>query len=183
VTGYALTLDGGTVHLMATDAAGQEHAVMLVQRARPYPFSDGWRPGRLYFDGEIVPIRSEMEAALLSLLESADVADDIGPALTTRIISFVESEEFLFFAERVEQAQDDTRYDVWVVWDNETFNKAVVKTKQLLGVGMREAKEVVEQGGPVARGVTAPDVVDWARRFREAGLGVTVVPEFRWRLP
>jgi ribosomal protein L7/L12 len=84
---------------------------------------------------------------------------------------------------RVEQESDDTRYDVWVAWDAETFNKAVVKTKQLLGVGMREAKEVVEQGEPVARGITAPEVVDWARRFREAGLGIKVRPGFRWRLP
>jgi hypothetical protein len=33
-------------------------------------------------------------------------------------------------AHLVEQTGDDTRYDVWVAWDAETFNKAVIRTKQ-----------------------------------------------------
>jgi hypothetical protein len=33
-------------------------------------------------------------------------------------------------ADRVEQAQDDTHYDVRVAWDAEMFNKAVIRTKQ-----------------------------------------------------
>lgn len=95
---------------------------------------------------------------------------------------FVESDDYLQFAERVEPAEDDSRYDVWVVWDAETFNRAVVRTKQLLGGTMRDSKEVVEQERAVARGVTAPEVVEWAVRYWEAGLAVRVVPEFRWRL-
>jgi hypothetical protein len=73
-------------------------------------------------------------------------------------------------------------YDVRVVWDQETSDRAVVRTKQLLGVTLREAREVVQQDRPVARGVRAPDVVEWARRYREAGLAIRVSPEFRWRL-
>jgi hypothetical protein len=210
-------LDGGTTYLKATDEPGQERTVMLVQHSRPEasPRFDAVS-GRLYFDGQPVPVRSELEAGVLSLLKSAKVqyiepparqgvtiqlspnvliiGDDIrevltrGPeenirALTARVIGFVESDEYLLFAERVERAADPTRYDVRVAWDAESLSRAVIKTKQLLGLTLREAKEFVEQGGPVARGVTAPEVVAWARRYREAGLDVRVSPEFRWKLP
>jgi hypothetical protein len=213
----AFALDGGTTYLSASDEAGRGHTVMLVQHSRPEPspYFDAL-PGRLYFDGQLVPMRSEWEAGILSLLRSAEVrygrplpqesnaiplspnaliiGDDIrevltrGPeenirALTARVIGFVESDEYLLFAERVGQAADPTRYDVWVVWDPENFNRAVVRTRQLLGLGMREAKEFVEQGGPVACGVRAPEVIAWAQRYHEAGLDVRVSPEFRWKLP
>ena len=69
-------------------------------------------------------------------------------------------------ADRVEQVTDDTVYDVWVAWDEETFNKAVARTKQLLGVGLREAKQVVEQGGGRRRLAVVGD----ARRRALAGL-------------
>lgn len=104
-------------------------------------------------------------------------------ALTAKVVAFVESDEYLLFADRVEQHKDETRYDIWVVWDAATFDRAVIRTKQVLSLGLKEAREHVEQGRPVATGLRAPQVVDWARKFREAGLGVRVDPTFRWRLP
>lgn len=213
----AYALDGGTTSLMATDESGRPHGIMLVQHA--FPQASGSLdaiPGRLYFDGRLVPIRSEMEAAVLSLLKSAEVhfegrppfggetfqlspnalilGDDIrevftrGPednirALTAKVIAFVESDEYLFFADRVEQEKDEKRYAIWVEWDDATFGKAVVRTRQVLNLGLKEAREHVQQRRPVATGLRAPDVVSWARRFREADLDVTVEPAFRWRLP
>lgn len=212
----AYALDGGTTSLRARDEAGREHAVLLVQHSRPEasPSFDAV-PGRLYYDGELVPIRSALESGILSLLKSAEVryvephhqgeplqlspnalilGDDIRDvltrgtednirALTARVVGFVESDEYLRFAERVEQAADGTRYDVRVVSDGDSLGRAVIKTKQLLGLDLRGAKALVEQGSPVARGVTAVDVVEWARRYRESDLGVRVSPAFRWRLP
>jgi hypothetical protein len=70
----AYALDGGTTVLQAADEAGGNHAVMLVQHAFPQPSpSLGALPGRLYFDGELVPMRSDLEAGLLSLLRAAEV--------------------------------------------------------------------------------------------------------------
>jgi hypothetical protein len=213
----AHALDGGTTSLMATDEAGCQHGVTLVQHSRPQasPSFDAV-PGRLYFDGRLVPLRSELEAAVLALLKSAGVrfegrppfggetfqhspnalilGDDIrevlarGPednirALTAKVIAFVESDEYLSFADRVEQETDDTRYAVWVEWDDATFGKAVVRVKQQLNLGLKEAREHVQQRRPVATGLRAAEVVDWARRFREADLGDRVEPAFRWRLP
>jgi ribosomal protein L7/L12 len=212
----AFALDGGTSSLKATDEAGRHHGVMLVQPSRPEasPSFDAV-PGRLYFDGQLVPIRSQQEATILSLLKLAEVryegyppfpgetirlspnalilGDDIrevftrGPednirALTAKVVAFVESDEYLFFADRVQQGKDDTRYAVWVVWDDATFGKAVVKVKQLLGVGLKEARDHVQQERPVATGLRAPEVVEWARKFREADLDVRTEPAFRWRL-
>ncbi|MFO0798317.1 MAG: hypothetical protein U0804_12640 [Gemmataceae bacterium] len=179
-----LTMDGGTTTLLTKDERGQEHCVRLVQHAVPKPRgSEDEVPGRLYFDGVLVPLRSADEAGVLSLLRSAVVDDDLNRAFTAKVVAFVESDEYLFFADRVEQEKDESRYDVWVVWDDATFGKAVVRVKQVLGVGMKEAREHVQQERPVATGLRAPEVVDWARRFREADLGVRVEPAFRWRLP
>lgn len=209
----AYALDGGTTSLMATDEAGRQHSVTLVQHSRPEASTSfDAVPGRLYFDGQLVPIRSAMEAAVLSLLKAAEVrfegrppfggetfqlspnalilGDDIREvftrgsednirALTAKVIAFVESDEYLFFAERVEQASDETLYDIWVAWDDAMFGKAVVGTKQLLNLGLKDAREHVQQRRPVRTGLRAPEVVSWARRFREADLGVTVEPAFR----
>lgn len=71
---FAYTLDGGTTVFEATDEVGREHAVMLVQHAFPQPSpSLGATPGRLYFDGEQVPMRSELEAGVLALLRNAEI--------------------------------------------------------------------------------------------------------------
>jgi hypothetical protein len=104
-------------------------------------------------------------------------------ALTAKVVAFVESDEYLSFAERVERKKHETRYAVWVECDDATFGKAVVKTKQLLNLGLKEPRDHVRQRSAVATGLRAPEVVDWARRVSEADLGVRVEPAFRWRLP
>ena len=201
----AFATDGGSTYLWVTDETGREHRVRLVQHAFPArSTSPGEVPGRLYFDGQLVPIRSEFEASVLSLLRSAEVQyseaqtqhgepihrpqnesvlNDSVRASAAAIIQYVESEGYLWFVERVEQVTDNTRYDVWVAWSAESFHQAIVRTKHLLGLRLGEARAFVEQGRPVAQGITAHEVVEWAGRYREAGLGVRVSPEFRWRLP
>jgi len=59
----------------------------------------------------------------------------------------------------------------------------VVRVGGVLGVGVQAARGVVDQDRPLAQGVTARAVVDLAARCRAAGLGVRVVPAFRWALP
>ena len=66
----ALTLDGGTIHLFATDEAGRQLSIML---ATPLPGSSMRVAGRLYFDGGLVPMRSERESQLLKLLSEATI--------------------------------------------------------------------------------------------------------------
>lgn len=213
----AYALDGGTICLLATDGGGREHTIVLTQHAFPRTDpSTGHLPGRLYFDGELVPLRSEFESNVVSLLRAAEIwydgnparggepielspnalvlGDDIREVLTqgpednirtlaSRVVRFVESEECLWFADRVEQAVDESRYEVSVVWNRDNFYRAIVAVKQLLDIPMSRAREIVQQDLPVARGSAAAEVVEWAGRFRAAGLDVRVSPEFRWRLP
>src|SRR5205809_408595 len=71
---FAYALDGGTTVLQATDEAGRDRTVMVVQHAFPQPSpSLEAMPGRLYFDGELVPMRSDLETGLVSLLRAAEV--------------------------------------------------------------------------------------------------------------
>jgi hypothetical protein len=138
----AYALDGGSTLLHAADEAAREHEVMLVQHALPDPDAALGIPGRLYFDDELVPIRSDLEVRVLGLLRAAEIrpshsppdqseriplspnalilGDDLrqvlsrGPeenmrALRAEVIEFIESEEYLRFAVRVEQAADATR--------------------------------------------------------------------------
>jgi hypothetical protein len=70
--GTKFYLDGGTTRVVCTDEADQPHTVMLVQHAFARGNTFGV-PGRLYFDGELVPVRSEAEAGLLDLLRTAEV--------------------------------------------------------------------------------------------------------------
>jgi hypothetical protein len=65
----ALTLDGGTIHLIATDETGRQVGIVM---ATSLPGSS-MVAGRLYFDGGLVPIRSEREARILTLLSEATV--------------------------------------------------------------------------------------------------------------
>jgi hypothetical protein len=212
----AHALDGGTTVLLATDEAGRHRAVMLVQHACPQPNpSLEALPGRLYFDGELVPMRSDLEAGLLALLRSAEVqyfeppneqgeriqlspnalivGEDIrqvltrGPednirALLAAVVEFVESEAYLRFAERVEQAADPTRYTVWVAWDAETRNQIVVRLGRALGIGLHAARDSLDSGAPLAKDATALEVLEIAGRYSAEGLALRVEPTFRWRL-
>jgi hypothetical protein len=66
----AMTLDGGTIHLRAIDEAGRQVSIML---ATSLPSSSMRAAGRLYFDGGLVPMRSERETRILKLLSEATV--------------------------------------------------------------------------------------------------------------
>src|SRR4051794_35541913 len=73
----ALKLDGGAIHLIATDESGRQISIVL---ATSLPGSSKVA-GRLYFDGGIVPMRSERESRILKLLSEAPVQ---APHLPTR---------------------------------------------------------------------------------------------------
>lgn len=71
---YAYFLDGGTTTLYSTDEHGQGHSMTLVQHAFPRARESlDAIPGRLYFDGQLVAMRSDLERGLLDLLRSAEV--------------------------------------------------------------------------------------------------------------
>jgi len=212
----AYALDGGTTVLQATDEAGRERGVMLVQHAFPQPSpSLGALPGRLYFDGELVPMRSDLETRVLALLRAAEVrysgplpdqceslqlspnalilGEDIrqvlsrGPednirALLAAVVKYVESEAYLRFAERVEQAADMTRYTVWVAWEPATRNQVVVRLGRILGAGLQGARQLLDSGAPLAEGATALEVSEIAGRYSAEGLALRVEPAFRWPL-
>jgi hypothetical protein len=66
----ASKLDGGTISLMGTDEADRQVTISL---ATTLPGSSTRVAGRLYFDGALVPMRSEREAQILKLLSEAAV--------------------------------------------------------------------------------------------------------------
>jgi ribosomal protein L7/L12 len=181
----AFALDGGTLYLMAKDEKGRERSIKLVQHGFPRRrHSCDDIPGRLYFDDNLVPMRSIFETGVMSLLKSAKSrSPDEFEQTMTQVIEFVESDEYLRFPERIEQAADATLYDVWVAWDAGNRKYVIVRLSGYLGVGLRAAVEMLEQHRPIAEGITALDVSDLAERYRKAGMSVRVSPEFRWRLP
>ncbi|QDU55540.1 hypothetical protein [Aeoliella mucimassa] len=73
ICGSKYFLDGGTTILEAIDPSGRERRVLLTQHV--FPSHDETRdfiPGRLFFDGELVEMRSNEEYQLLHLLRTAD---------------------------------------------------------------------------------------------------------------
>lgn len=211
----AYALDGGTMVLQATDEAGRERVVMLVQHASLQPMTLDALPGRLYFDGELVPMRSDLENRVLALLCAAEVRysgpfpdqdesiqlspnalildedirqvlsrspEDNIRALLAALVEFVESEAYLRFAERVEQAADTTRYTVWVAWEPATRNQVAVWLGRVLGTGWQEARQLLDSGAPLAEEATALEVSELAGRYFAQGLALRVEPTFRWRL-
>jgi hypothetical protein len=129
----AYALDGGTIHLRATDERGRELGILLVQHLFPQPSLSMGIPGRLYFGSRLVPIRSELEERVLRLLSEAEVqappppppqpprknmlviGDDIKAfmsrtpeencrAFLREIVEFVRSERYVTFAAEVERA-------------------------------------------------------------------------------
>jgi hypothetical protein len=103
-------------------------------------------------------------------------------ALLAQIIQFVDSEGYLRFAERVEQASDETRYTAWLITGLVPRNHVIVRLGRLLGIGMRAAREKLEGGTPVATELSALEVSDLAARYSAEGLGLRVAPPFPWRL-
>jgi hypothetical protein len=214
---FAYALDGGTTSLTATDEAGKEHGILLIQHAFPQigPSFDAI-PGRLYFDHELVPMRSDIEAAVLTLLRDADVrfedanngawnrtklspnalilGEDIRQVFTSppadllrtlamRVIQFVESDEYVKFPDRVEQAADPTLYELWVEWDEASRKRVMVKLASVLGVGLANAKAFLAENRPLLTRVAALRVPEMVGRYHSDNLRIRVVPAFRWSLP
>ena len=68
----AFATDGGSISLLISDPAGQSHNVLLTQhKLPPSGFPGERKPGRLYFNGSIIKIRSKEELAILSALKKA----------------------------------------------------------------------------------------------------------------
>jgi hypothetical protein len=134
-----MALDGGTIHLSATDEDDRQVSIML---ATSLPSSSMRVAGRLYFDGHLVPMRSEREAQVLKLLSEATVeAPGLPPSAPTsgmviigadikefleqtpeencrafirRIVESVQSESYLRFATEEERAiADESNRDEW----------------------------------------------------------------------
>lgn len=209
-------LDGGTTVMRAMDEASREHVVMLVQHSCPQPSpSLEAVPGRMYFDGELVPMRSELERRVLALLRAAEVRysepasdqseriqlapnalilgddnrrmltrdpEDNIRALLAAVVQFVESYAYVLFADRVEQAADNTHYTVWAAWEPTTRNQVVVRLGRVLGIGLRAARELLDDEKPLAESVSALEVPELAGRYAAEGLALRVAPAFRWRL-
>lgn len=69
----AFATDGGSISILILDDKGHKHSVLLSQHLLP-PSGHAYerKPGRLYFDGTIVDIRSEEESAIVSALRQAE---------------------------------------------------------------------------------------------------------------
>ena len=69
----AFATDGGSISILTQDDEGHKHSVLLSQHLLPPSgFANEHKPGRLYFDGTIVVIRSEEESAIVSALKQAE---------------------------------------------------------------------------------------------------------------
>jgi hypothetical protein len=68
------TLDGGTIHLIVYDECSRKHDIVLVQHLFSEYREPDCIPGRLYFDNQLVDLRSPDEARILQLLHYATVS-------------------------------------------------------------------------------------------------------------
>ena len=70
----AFATDGGSISLLLSDPHGSKHTVLLSQHLLPYRGFPGERiPGRLFFNGSLVEIRSKDELTIISALKKADI--------------------------------------------------------------------------------------------------------------
>lgn len=214
---YFYALDGGTTWVIGQDETGSNHTVVLVQHTHPQP-SDSLEglPGRVYWNGELVPIRSRREAELLRLLRNAEVAYSPTPdeqsedrielspnalilgndirqllhgrpeenlkALLAQVVEFVESEQYVLFAQTVEQAADEARYDVHVLCEASHRKEAIARLAGLMRIGVKVARDLLDRGIPVAKDLTALEVARLGSQLHSAGLSVKVEPEYRWSI-
>jgi hypothetical protein len=135
----AMALDGGTIHLIAADEAGRLVSILL---ATSLPNASMRVAGRLYFYGDLVPMRSEREARILALLSDATIEvarlpanvlksriaiigadikefleqspEENCRAFIRKIVESVQSESYLSLATDEERAfADETNTDEW----------------------------------------------------------------------
>jgi hypothetical protein len=93
----------------ATSEDGTKHNIVLTQHAYHYTRDPQRISGRLYFDGEMVPMRSDREASILALLRNAEIRflskgvheerfDHELRNEVNYVIEYIESPRFLAFA-------------------------------------------------------------------------------------
>lgn len=72
IEGFYFT-DGGSIVLIAEEPDSTRHQITLVQHLFLESVDPNMTPGRLYFNHLMIPVRSEMEANLISLLEASEI--------------------------------------------------------------------------------------------------------------
>ena len=72
VEGFYFT-DGGSIVLIAEEPDSTRHQITLAQHRFLEIFDPNLLPGRLYFNHLMVPIRSEMEAKLIALVQVSEI--------------------------------------------------------------------------------------------------------------
>jgi hypothetical protein len=187
ITSCAIAMDGGTRALTVLGENSQEHCVILGKRILRTA-GDIEKPltGRMYFDDELIPIRSTEEAELLELLRTAkievDESEEILRSSAVAIIEFVESDLYLWYAERIKMFQDETRYTVWLTWDARSYLRTLARFRQANGLGMSAARELMELGNPIAADITAVEVADLVEKYADNSMSWRIEPEYPWRL-
>jgi len=77
---------------------------------------------------------------------------------------------------------DQTPYSVWVEWAGHDRGRVIAAVGNALCIGVKAARELLDNGRPVRVGVQALEVQGLHRLFCCLGLGIRVEPGFRWRL-
>jgi hypothetical protein len=97
----AMALDGGSIQLGATDQDGRRVSIVL---ATSRPSSVMRVAGRLYFNRDLVPMRSEREARIVQLLLEAKVkAASLPSSLPTAGVAIVGADIKEFFEQLPEE--------------------------------------------------------------------------------
>ncbi len=84
-----ITVDETSAHsgniriIYATDENGKTHSFVLTSPAADFE-NGGYQPGRFYYDGTLIPIRSELEIEALETLTGAPISNRFGCAYECR---------------------------------------------------------------------------------------------------
>jgi len=77
----AFATDGGSISLLLSEADGTKHSLLLTQHLLPpCGCPDERKTGRIYFDGQLIGVRSKEEKALILMLKRAK--PDVSPGLS-----------------------------------------------------------------------------------------------------
>ena len=71
--------DGGSIVLIAEEPDSTHHQITLAQHRFLETFDPNLTPGRLYFNNQKIPVRSEVEANLIGLLDASEIVPDEPP--------------------------------------------------------------------------------------------------------
>lgn len=102
-------------------------------------------------------------------------------AMLTAVVEFVESDAYLHFANRIQQAADPVRYTAWITFESEDRPQAIVLLSRFLGSGVKSARELLDSGAPLAQNATALEVSALVSQYTAAGFTLHIEPTFPWR--